>query len=146
RAAFSRILKSKRGFSGLFADGGSARVAESEANFVLVALGSGARFALGLLGRSLEGTKATHFVHDAFAFHFTFESLESAIDRLAFFDFDFGHGRGVGVSGMGSSTCGGRKAGNLGGQGRFVKGQSASPRRESAPAETPCFPHPKGWE
>ena len=53
-----------------------------------VALGSGAKFALEFLSRSLESTTTAHFLQDTFGIELGFESLESTVDGLTFFHFD----------------------------------------------------------
>lgn len=53
-----------------------------------VALGSGAELALKLLSRSLKCTTTAHFLKDTFGIELGFESLESAVDGLAFLHLD----------------------------------------------------------
>ncbi len=57
----------------------------------LVALGSGAKFALLALGRSFERAAAAHFLKDAFGVQFGLEAFESAVYGLAFFQSHSSH-------------------------------------------------------
>ena len=66
-------------------------VAHRELPTDLCALGVCTALAESLLCRCLECTETTDFFEDALGFHLVFETLQSAVDRLAFFDFDFWH-------------------------------------------------------
>ncbi|MEY3393804.1 MAG: hypothetical protein RL346_40 [Verrucomicrobiota bacterium] len=64
----------------------SGRCAGGETPSDLVALGSGAEFALFAFGRGFERATTAHFFKNTLGIEFGFEAFESTIHGLSFFD------------------------------------------------------------